>query len=70
MPSMSYCRFQNTLPDFSECVDTVHDDLSEAESRARKRLILQAAAMLESIGITINHEEVAQAITNLPSSED
>jgi len=42
MGNMSYCRFQNTLPDLEDCFDNLHEteDLSEEESKARKRLIL------------------------------
>lgn len=40
MANMSYCRFQNTLPDLKDCYDYIDDDdLSEEEKRARKKLI-------------------------------
>ncbi len=40
MGNMSYCRFINTLQDLRDCEDHMHDDdLSEAEAKARKRLI-------------------------------
>jgi len=40
MPNMSYCRFQNTLPDLRDCQDHLWDeDLSKEEERAKKGLI-------------------------------
>ena len=40
MSNMSYCRFSNTLEDLRDCHDNMDEDkLSEAEARARKRLI-------------------------------
>jgi len=40
MSNMSYCRFQNTLSDLRDCYENMDDeDLSEAERKARARLI-------------------------------
>lgn len=39
MHNMSYCRFENTLADLRECVEHLHDDLSERESLYREELI-------------------------------
>jgi len=40
MPNMSYCRFQNTVNDLSDCYENIEDDdLSDDELRARIRLI-------------------------------
>lgn len=41
MANMSYCRFQNTLGDLSDCEEALRDtdDLSEEEEKARKRLV-------------------------------
>lgn len=40
MSNMSYCRFQNTANDLSDCYDSLFDeDLSDDEKRARRRLI-------------------------------
>ena len=36
MGNMSYCRFQNTL---GECYENIDEELSESETKARKRLI-------------------------------
>lgn len=39
MPNMSYIRFENTASDLADCLEHLHDDLSESETAARKRLI-------------------------------
>lgn len=44
MGNMSYCRFQNTVSDLSDCEDALGeimnlDQLSEDEERAARRLI-------------------------------
>jgi hypothetical protein len=40
MANMSYCRFDNTVGDLKDCRDSMDDsDLSEAETKARARLI-------------------------------
>ena len=39
MPNMSYCKFQNTLPDLRDCFDSMDDELSPEEDRARRKLI-------------------------------
>jgi hypothetical protein len=48
MGNMSYCRFQNTVSDLEDCLDTLngldeyyqyYDDLSEDEQKALLRLI-------------------------------
>jgi hypothetical protein len=40
MANMSYCRFQNTEQDLSDCYNHLFDDgLSDDEKRARERLI-------------------------------
>lgn len=40
MSNMSYCRFENTLGDLRDCRDAMDEtDLSESETRCRKRLI-------------------------------
>lgn len=50
MPNMSYCRFQNTAGDFSECVDAIgeYNDLSGDEQRAADRLYTMAKEYVES----------------------
>ena len=40
MSNMSYCRFENTLPDLRDCYENMDDDdLSLRESKARLNLI-------------------------------
>ncbi len=41
MSNMSYCRFENTLPDLTDCFGSMDliDDLSDNERRARLELI-------------------------------
>jgi hypothetical protein len=42
MPNMSYIRFENTASDLADCLEHLHDDLSESETAARRRLIALA----------------------------
>ena len=39
MSNMSYCRFQNTLPDLRDCRDALDDEVGPEEEAARKKLI-------------------------------
>lgn len=39
MPSMSYCRFRNTLEDLKACADSFEDITSPDELKAAKKLI-------------------------------
>jgi len=49
--NMSYCRFQNTLSDLQDCLDHLQDDdLSEAEERARQKLIKLCTSVAEDEG--------------------
>lgn len=52
MSNMGYCRFQNTLPDLRDCADYLDPDeeLSEEESRARKRLVKLCIQIATSYG--------------------
>lgn len=64
MSNMSYCRFQNTANDLSDCEDAMEaiingddDALGEDELRAAKRLLKTAANMLQVLadaaGVTV-----------------
>jgi hypothetical protein len=53
MSNMSYCRFQNTSTDFDDCVEYIHDNLSDDENRARRRLVEQAINMLNELGCDV-----------------
>lgn len=50
MPNMGYVRFQNTAPDLEDCAEHIHDDLSEDEERARKRLIRACREIVAEVG--------------------
>lgn len=39
MANMSYCRFVNTLRDLKDCQEHMEESVSEAEGKARDRLI-------------------------------
>ncbi len=40
MPNMSYCRFENTYQDLSDCYEHMDDtDLSEREAKYRHKLL-------------------------------
>jgi len=57
MSNMSYCRFQNTEKDFSECREYIGDVLSEEENCARINLINEAIMMLDAIGIYVEVQD-------------
>ena len=73
MPNMSYCRFQNTASDFSDCVAHIRSlDPSDTsfnateERRSRARMIRMAADLLEELGIEVgDYREVDEAIAEL-----
>ena len=50
MPNMSYCQFENTLPDLQDCVDTLNNkiDLGEPLSTLSKIEQNKAQAMYEA----------------------
>lgn len=54
MSNMSYCRFQNTAQDLSDCSDHILAGLGEEEARARLRLFHIALDMLEEIGVEVD----------------
>ena len=39
MSNMSYCRFENTVPDLQDCFDHWDDAISYREQVARKRML-------------------------------
>ena len=54
MSNMSYCRFENTSKDLGDCVyalETLEKPLSVTELDYAKELILQAAQLLELLGV-------------------
>lgn len=49
--NMSYCRFQNTLPDLRDCASHLFDKVSLEEHRARKQLIEECRAIVEEVDL-------------------
>lgn len=56
MANMSYCRFQNTLSDFIDCVENLDNISSEEEKRAAKKLYEYAQEYVERFE-ELNKEE-------------
>jgi hypothetical protein len=51
MSNMSYCRFSNTVGDLRDCYENMDvGDLSEEETRARKRLIKLCGQIFDDYG--------------------
>ena len=52
MGNMSYCRFENTLPDLQDCYDNWDDnpDLSSHEKKAKARLLSLCKEIVEDYG--------------------
>lgn len=51
MSNMSYCRFQNTLPDLQDCLNNIwDDDLSEEEAKAKERLVEICKKIVDAMG--------------------
>ena len=73
MANMAYCRFQNTITDFRDCINSIYDvdPRNHAEVQARRRLIEQAAFLLAEIGISDpgDRHAVSDAIAELESVE-
>ncbi len=71
MANMSYCRWENTLNDLRDCAEYVNDPLplSGSEARARAALLELAAYMLEEVGVTIDHRELDEALSNARGGE-
>lgn len=66
MPNMSYCRFQNTLNDLRDCAAHFEDDdLSMEENLARARMLEVMAEMLEAAGLSIDVDQLEEAVENL-----
>lgn len=50
MSNMSYCRFQNTLNDLTECERHWEEDLSEDEQEAQNKLLKLCEKIVEFYG--------------------
>ena len=49
MGNMSYCRFENTVPDLQDCMENIENTsrLSKSERQARRDLILMCIEIAE-----------------------
>ena len=55
MGNMSYCRYENTLPDLRDCFDHWDEDLnSETEIRAKRRLLKLCADIMDNYGADLD----------------
>ncbi len=48
---MSYCRFENTYKDLSDCDDNLFDAVSETEAKYRAKLIKLAHSIAEQVSL-------------------
>ena len=64
MANMSYCRFENTLGDFVDCIDALNDGkfdtLSERERRCCLELIRRSRELSEDFGHLLDGSEEEQ----------
>lgn len=54
MANMSYCRFENTLNDFYDCIeniDSLDEESSKSEFESREALIYAAQHLLMKLGL-------------------
>jgi hypothetical protein len=70
MANMSYCRFRNTLSDYSDCVNALEhymydgeDDVtSDEELKAARQLLEMSFNILDELGVikddSLDHEEL------------
>ena len=62
MSNMSYCRFENTFKDLSECYENIDidatEDLSDSETKYREHLISLCVDIAIDYGFEINKEFV------------
>ena len=64
MSNMSYCRFENTSNDLSECLDAIYngetDELNDYEQRGLRRILeiaKEIVGMEEDIEYTLENQE-------------
>ena len=76
MSNMSYCKFENTLNDLRDCVETISEEqysekgrASREEKQARHDLITECKELLESLGYEVIESLDMSAIDN-PSEEN
>jgi hypothetical protein len=71
MANMSYCRFQNTLGDFEDCLDALNSGkaMSDDEQRAAFWLIKQARELAEQFA-DHSDEEIKEFLARFTEEED
>ena len=65
MANMSYCRFENTVPDFVDCAEHIEDDLTEREARHRRALIRACAEVFDTLGVSFDRDALEDALQRL-----
>ena len=50
MSNMSYCRFQNTLPDLRDCYESWEEESSPEEEKAKARLLKLCEKIVADFG--------------------
>ena len=71
MANMSYCRFQNTLGDFEDCVDAIDNakELSLKEEEAAFWLIKKARALAEQFE-DHSDDDIKEFLASFAEDED
>ena len=62
MANMSYCRFENTVPDFVDCTEHIED-------RYRRTLINGCADVFDMLGVSFDRDALEEAMQRLPRRE-
>jgi hypothetical protein len=58
MANMSYCRFQNTYRDLTDCYDNLNDSLrSESEKLYRARLVELCQSIVDEFNPSYQNED-------------
>lgn len=65
MANMSYCRFENTVPDFVDCTEHIEDALTEREDRYRRTLINGCADVFDMLGVSYDRDALEDAMQRL-----
>ena len=81
MANMSYCRWQNTNMDLSDCARSMNEramedpyeweELSREEKSARRHLFSTMLEMMQELGLEVpSHYDLENALDNLEQSEE
>ncbi len=63
MANMSYCRFQNTYSYLCDCYENMDDELSEDETKYRKRIIELCKRIADCYGDEEEYKHTAPQAT-------